>query len=74
MNDHRAAAVQEITVLLSNADVQTRQAGANGLEYTHAREAVLILIGLLLVDHRWVRWRKFQGNDSKIHGMAESMA
>jgi hypothetical protein len=35
-----AGALQEITVLLSSADVQTRQAGANGLEYTRAREAV----------------------------------
>jgi hypothetical protein len=82
----------------------------NGLEYTHAREAVPILIGLLLdsdatirqtavsglwvlahraafdgnewadgtgpqsagnVHQRWVRWWKSQGNDSKIHGMAD---
>ena len=87
-----------------------RQAGANRLEYTHAREAVPILIELLLdsdttirqtavsglwvrthrdafdgnqrpdltgpqsagdVHQRWVRWWKSQGNDSKIHGMAD---
>ena len=43
-----AGVIQELMVLLSSSDMKTRQAGANALEYTHAREAVSALIALLL--------------------------
>ena len=56
-----ATAVQEIRVLLSSADVQTRQAGANGLKYTQARDAVPILIGLLLDSDAGIRQTAVSG-------------
>ena len=49
------AAVQDVAALVRNVDVETRQTGANALEYTHARTAVPTLIGLLLDPNPSIR-------------------
>jgi hypothetical protein len=49
------AAIQRLSTFVSGADAETRIAGASGLGNTHAREAVPILIGLLLDSDSKVR-------------------
>ncbi len=49
------ASLQELTALVSSPDAETRVAGANALGYTRARQAVRLLIGLLLDSDPSVR-------------------
>lgn len=49
------ATVRQLSTLVSASDAETRSAGANGLGQTHAREAVPILIELLLDSDANVR-------------------
>lgn len=65
-----AGAVQQLAVLASSADADTRVAGANGLGTTHARQAVPVLIGLLVDSHPNVRIAASSSLFLLTHGIA----
>ena len=65
-----AAVVQDVAALVTNADVETRQIGANALEYTHARTAVPVLISLLLDPNANIRQTAVAGLAVLTHRVA----
>ena len=73
------AAIQRLSTIVSSADAEARIAGASGLGNTHTREAVPMLIVLLLdldsnvrqaaVSNLWLltHHAAFDGNEWKFH-------